>query len=158
MDHSKLWKILKELVMDREAWHAAIHGVAKSQTWLSTWTELIAWKGQDKTIWATAKQFCFFFKYNYQNTRLQVIFFLNLIHLITFTQEATENLTNGSMLLKILLTRWYWSRLDDNNSQYRETMDLSLWRRKWQPTPVFLPGESQVQWSLVGCRLWSCTE
>ena len=28
------------------------------------------------------------------------------------------------------------------------------WRRKWQPTPVFLPGESQGQRSLVGCHLW----
>ena len=32
------------------------------------------------------------------------------------------------------------------------------WRRKWQPTPVFLPGESQEWGSLVGCRLWGCTE
>ena len=28
------------------------------------------------------------------------------------------------------------------------------WRRKWQPIPVFLPGESQGLGSLVGCRLW----
>ena len=32
------------------------------------------------------------------------------------------------------------------------------WRRKWQPTPVFLPAESQGMGSLVGCRLWGCTE
>ena len=32
------------------------------------------------------------------------------------------------------------------------------WRRKWQPTPVFLPGKSQGWGSLVGCHLWSHTE
>ena len=32
------------------------------------------------------------------------------------------------------------------------------WRGKWQPTPVFLPGESQGQGSLAGCCLWGCTE
>ena len=32
------------------------------------------------------------------------------------------------------------------------------WRRKWQPTPVFLPGESKGRGSLMGCRLWGHTE
>ena len=35
---------------------------------------------------------------------------------------------------------------------------LLHWRRKWQPTPVFLPGASQGRGSLVGCRLWGSTE
>ena len=43
-----------------------------------------------------------------------------------------------------------WTRLRD--------FTFTHWRRQWQPTPVFLPGESQVRGSLVGCRLWDRTE
>ena len=47
--------------------------------------------------------------------------------------------------------------------RHDRTASLSLftfmhWRRKWQPTPGFLPGESQGWGSLVGCRLWGHTE
>ena len=38
---------LRELVMDREAWHSAIHGLTKNQTWLSNWTDL-NWGEEDR--------------------------------------------------------------------------------------------------------------
>ena len=66
---------LRELVMDREAWRAAIHEVAKSRTRLSNFTF---------------------------------------------------------------------------------TFPFMHWRRKWQPTPVFLPGESHGQRSLAGYSPWGC--
>ena len=47
-----------------------------------------------------------------------------------------------------------WTRLSD----FTFTFHFMHWRRKWQPTPVFLPGESQGWGSLVGCRLWGRTE
>ena len=43
-----------------------------------------------------------------------------------------------------------WTRLSD--------FTFTHWRRKWQPTPVFLPGEPQGRGILVGCRLWGRTE
>ena len=46
------------------------------------------------------------------------------------------------------------TRLND----FTFTFHFDALRRKWQPTPVFLPGESQGQGSLVGCYFWGCTE
>ena len=43
-----------------------------------------------------------------------------------------------------------WTRLSN--------FTFTHWRRKWQPTPVFLPGESQRRGSVVGCHLWGLIE
>ena len=43
-------------------------------------------------------------------------------------------------------------------SDFTFTFTFMHWRRKWQPTPVFLPRESQGWGSLVGCHLWGHTE
>ena len=43
-------------------------------------------------------------------------------------------------------------------SNFTFTFPFIHWRRKWQPSPVFLPGESQGRGSLAGCRLWGRTE
>ena len=45
-----------------------------------------------------------------------------------------------------------WTRLSDF------TFTFMHWRRQWQPTPVFLPGEYQGRRSLVDCRLWGRRE
>ena len=81
-----------------------------------------------------------------------------------------------TLRVAILLVQEYWSgvplpmeepgRLQSMGSQrvrHDWATSLSLftfmhWRRKWQPTSVFLPGESQGQGSLVGCRLWDRIE
>ena len=56
----------------------------------------------------------------------------------------------------------WWAAVHEVAKSQTRLSDFTFthWRRKWQPTPVqvFLPGESQGQRSLVGCRLWGRTE
>ena len=49
-------------------------------------------------------------------------------------------------------------RVRHNRATSLALFTLMHWKRKWQPTPVFLPGESQGWGCLVGCHLWACTE
>ena len=58
-----------------------------------------------------------------------------------------------------------WWAAVHGGAKVRQDSETSLslftflhWRRQWQPTPVFLPGDSQGRGSLVGCRLWGSTE
>ena len=61
--------------------------------------------------------------------------------------------------VRLFATSWTAARqasLSITNSQ--SLLKLMSWRRQWQPTPVFLTGESQGWGSLVGCHLWGRTE
>ena len=58
---------LREMVKDREAWRAAVHGVAKSQTWLSNWT-VISPVMYIFFLWFSLKHFIFFSLFYYSNT------------------------------------------------------------------------------------------
>ena len=54
----------------------------------------------------------------------------------------------------------WWAAVHEVAKSRTRLSDFTFthWRRTWQPTPVFLPGESQGRGSLVGCRLWHHTE
>ena len=54
----------------------------------------------------------------------------------------------------------WWAAVHGVTKSQTRLRDFTFthWRRKWQPTPVFLPGASQGRRSLVGCRLWGRTE
>ena len=82
---------------------------------------------------------------NAQTTKdFTVAYFSTLVWKIPWMEEPARLQSMGS--------RRATSRLSDF------TFTFMHWRRKWQPTPVFLPGESQGQGSLVVCRLWGRTE
>ena len=72
-------------------------------------------------------------------------------HRIVFISHASK------VILKILhasLQQYVIQEILDVQAGFRKGRGT----KKWQPTPVFLPGESQGQKSLVGCHLWGRTE
>ena len=65
---------------------------------------------------------------------------------ILWTEEPGRLQTMGSL------------RVGNDSATSLSLFTSMHWRREWKPTPVFLPGESPGQRSLVGCRLWGHTE
>ena len=81
---------------------------------------------------------------------------------LSFTGEGNGNPLQCSCLKNPMDRGAWWAAVPgvaEGRTRLSDfTFTFTHWRRKWQPTPVFLPGESQGRGSLVGCHLWGHTE
>ena len=106
-----------------------------------------------------------------------ILFHNKILHLTTVWKRAEETKAHKIYLFKIvfflsdfLTFKIPWTEepgglqsMGSLGVGHDWATSLSLftfmhWRRKWQPSPVFLPGESQGRGSLLGCCLWGRTE
>ena len=132
--------------------------------------------------WRICKFWKIFYKHNYTSPysiEITISSFLVIIHFISFVFLHCLVLTllyvakpekamaphSSSLAWKIprieepvRLQSMGFQRVGHDWETSLSLFTFMHWRRNWQPTSVFLPGESQGQKSLVGCRLWGCTE
>ena len=107
---------LQELVMDREAWHAAVHGVATSWTQLSYWTELNS----------------------VEVTSMIVVIISQCIHVSKHQWVHLEQASLVAQMVRICIF------LQCMRPEFDPQVGKIPWRRAWPPTLPFLPGESPL--------------
>ena len=89
-------------------------------------------------------------KLNIQKTKIMAFGPITSWQIDGETMETVRDFFGGAWYAAVHGVAKSWTRL--------RGFTFTHWRRKWQPTPVFLPGESQRQRSLVGWCLWDCPE
>ena len=154
MSLSTLWEIVK----DREVWRAAVHGVTKSRTWPRNWTELRCWQ-------ESQEGYCFLLF-------LQTLGSLEKAEGL-MTQAHPPAASNRWHLTDLLQVPGPPREFPGGVSGYKKNLPANAgckrdkapswvrkipYRRKWQSTQVFWPGEFHGQRSLVGYSPWGCRE
>ena len=148
---------LQELMMKREAWHAAVHGFTKCQTWLNDWTELnwIKWetylkRSLERRHHNHLDMICLTFPN-------QVTFLLVCLNLFVLYLEPSfklllfviEIILDSASKLELSLwlsgNEFTYNAEDVGGPGFNHWVRKVPWRRAWQPIPVFLPRESHGQ-------------
>ena len=140
--------------MDGGAWWAAVHGVAKSRRHLSNGTFTFHFHALEKEMATHSSVLAWRIPGTGEPGGLPSMGFHRVRHdwsdlastKIPWTEEPGGLQSMASL------------RVGENWATSLSFFTSMHWRRKWQPTPVFLPGESQGQGSPVGCCLWGRTE
>ena len=100
----------------------------------------------EKEFWKINKEICIKFCIWYVTEKAMALHSRTLAWKIPWMEEPGGPQSMGSL------------RVGHDGATSLSLFSFIHWRRKWQPTPVFLPGESQGRGSLVGCHLWGRTE
>ena len=165
---------LQELVMDREAWHAAIHGVAKSWTQLSDWTELNWTELRSSrvcaSVWASSQPCHSCVLSNLLILHRQRVKYGKLY--LTFISTGKFPVVILNFLSNFNSCKYFSLCFPGRDSgkepacqcrrckrcRFNPWVGKIPWRRKWQPTSVFFAAESHGQRSLAGYGPWGRTE
>ena len=147
--------------MDRGTWWATVHGGTRSRTRLSDFTFTFHFHALEKEMTTHSSVLVWRISGTEEPGGLLSMGSHRVGHDWSDLAEAI-NLANFTITMYKRGPPWRLSGKEPTCQYRRPVFDPWVrkipWSRKWQPTPVFLPGESQEWGSLVGCRLWGRTE